>query len=247
VHDLQVHPREGDLVLATHGRSVYLTEAAPLRKLTPEVMGKTVFAFPIKDVPGDPGRGYGEHPWITWPRQAVVARIPYWAHAAGPVTVAIKDENGSVWREVTDTAQPGMNVVEYDLGVEAARADAAEAVAKAKAREREAREKALAEKTTRSAKSPSPAPSPSPAAAEEEEDAERPEKTASASGKPMLDPELERLLADPMRATRKRYLPPGTYTVEVRAGGATATSTLKVKPPKGDESEDEDESAPGIE
>jgi photosystem II stability/assembly factor-like uncharacterized protein len=44
VHDLQVQPREGDLVLATHGRSVYLTEAAPLRKLTPEVMGKAVFA-----------------------------------------------------------------------------------------------------------------------------------------------------------------------------------------------------------
>ena len=68
VHDLQVHPREGDLVLATHGRSVYLTEAAPLRKLSADVMGKAVFAFPIKTVAGDPSRGYGEHPWITWPR-----------------------------------------------------------------------------------------------------------------------------------------------------------------------------------
>ena len=63
----------------------------------------------------------------------------------------------------------------------------------------------------------------------------------------MLDPELERLLADPMRATRKRYLPPGTYTVEVRAGGATATTTLKVKPPKDADTDDEDESAPDIE
>ena len=54
VHDLQVHPREGDLVLATHGRSVYLAEAAPLRKLTADVMGKAVFAFPIKDVAGRP-------------------------------------------------------------------------------------------------------------------------------------------------------------------------------------------------
>jgi photosystem II stability/assembly factor-like uncharacterized protein len=242
VHDLAVHPREGDLVLATHGRSVYLTEAAPLRKLTPEVMGKAVFAFPIKDVQGDPARGYGEHPWITWPRQTVVTRVPYWARAAGPVTFAIRDENGSVWQQLTQAAQPGLNVLEYDLGVDAKLADAAEAAAKAKAREKEAREKALAEKT-KSAKSPTPAPSPSPAAEDEEEeeddDTERPEKTASASGKPMLDPELERVLADPMRATRKRYLPPGTYTVEVRAAGATATSTLKVKPPKDDESEDE--------
>jgi hypothetical protein len=244
VHDLQVQPREGDLVLATHGRSVYLTEAAPLRKLTPEVMGKAVFAFPIKDVPGDPGRGYGEHPWITWPRQAVVARVPYWAKAAGPVTIAIKDENGSVWQQLGDTAQPGMNVLEYDLGVDAAKADAAEAAAKAKAREKEAREKALAAKAPKP--SPSPSPSPTPAA-EEEEDAERPEKTASASGKPMLDPELERLLADPMRATRKRYLPPGAYTVEVRAGGATATTALTVKPPKDADGDDEDESGPDVE
>ena len=64
----------------------------------------------------------------------------------------------------------------------------------------------------------------------------------------MLDAELERLLADPMRATRKRYLPAGgTYTVEVRAGGATATSTLKIKPPKEGETDDEDEAAAEIE
>jgi len=170
--------------------------------------------------------------------------VPYWAKAAGEVTIAIKDENGSVWQQLADTAQPGMNVLEYDLGVDAARADAAEAAAKAKAREKEAREKALAAKAPKP--SPSPSPSPTPAA-DDEEDAERPEKTASASGKPMLDPELERLLADPMRATRKRYLPPGTYTVEVRAGGATATTTLKVKAPKDGDTDDEDESAPDIE
>ena len=57
----------------------------------------------------------------------------------------------------------------------------------------------------------------------------------------MLDPELERLLADPLRSTRKRYLPAGTYTVEVRAGGASATSTLKVKPPKESADADEDD------
>ena len=164
------------------------------------------------------------------------------------MTVAAR-ENGSVWRELSDTAQPGMNVLEYDLGVDARLADAAEAGARAKAREKEAREKALADKSAKSTKSPSPAPSPSPspAATEDEEDAERPEKTASSSGKPMLDPELERLLADPMRATRKRYLPAGSYTVEVRAGGATATSTLKVKPPKDADADNEDDEPAAIE
>ena len=153
VHDLQVQPREGDLVLATHGRSVYLTEAAPLRKLTPDVMARAVFAFPIKSAPGDPGRGYGEHPWITWPSETVITRIPYWLRAAGPVAVTIKDEGGSVWKEIGETGQPGLNVIDYDLGVDAKLADAAEAVARTKAREKEAREKKAAP-----AASPSPAP-----------------------------------------------------------------------------------------
>jgi hypothetical protein len=48
------------------------------------------------------------------------------------------------------------------------------------------------------------------------------------------------VLADPLRSTRKRYLPPGKYTVEVRAGGATATSTLRVKPPKEGDGDDEE-------
>jgi photosystem II stability/assembly factor-like uncharacterized protein len=233
VHDLQVQPREGDLVVATHGRSVYVAEAAPLRKLTPEVMGKAVFAFPIKPVPGDPSRGYGEHPWITWPREAVVARIPYWAKAAGPVSVTIKDEGGSTWKEITGRAQPGLNVVEYDLTVEPRLADAAEAAARTRAREKEAREKAAAARAP-GAKAASPAPTAVPDDDEEDAD-EKPESTASTSGKPMLDPELERVLSDPMRASRKRYLPPGRYTVEVRAGGAFSSAVLRVKAPKEDE------------
>jgi hypothetical protein len=131
-----------------------------------------------------------------------------------------------------------MNVVEYDLTVEPRLADAAEAAARTRAREKEAREKAAAARVP-GAKAPSPAPPPDPAEDEEDVD-EKPESTASTSGKPMLDPELERVLSDPMRASRKRYLPPGRYTVEVRAGGATSSAPLRVKEPKAGDDADED-------
>ena len=143
-----------------------------------------------------------------------------------------------MWKELADTAQPGVNEIEYDLTVDPKRADAAEAAAKAKAREKEAREKELEQKAAKGKPAATPSPSPSPAAEEEAE--EPPEKTASTSGKPMLDPELERLLADPFRSTRTRYLPAGKYTVEVRAGGASSTSTLTVKPPKDTGADEED-------
>ncbi|HKK75127.1 MAG TPA: hypothetical protein VJ953_08655 [Saprospiraceae bacterium] len=46
VHDLVIHPRDGDLVAGTHGRSIWiLDDIRPLRQITPEVMNKPVHVF----------------------------------------------------------------------------------------------------------------------------------------------------------------------------------------------------------
>jgi photosystem II stability/assembly factor-like uncharacterized protein len=46
VHDLVVHPREGDLVAATHGRSVWiLDDISPLQQLTDTVLASDLFLF----------------------------------------------------------------------------------------------------------------------------------------------------------------------------------------------------------
>ena len=50
------------------------------------------------------------------------------------------------------------------------------------------------------------------------------------------------LLADPLRATRKRYLPPGRYTVEITAGRQRRTARRsRVKPAKRQTRADDDE------
>jgi hypothetical protein len=232
VHDLLVHPREGDLVLATHGRSVFVADAAPLRKLTEAAMAQSLQALPVKSVEGDPRRGYGEHPYLTWHRDDPVARLAYWSKGGAPVRITIKDENGSVWRELDGTQARGLNVVEYDLAADPAKADAAEAVAREKARAREAREKAEE-------------PAASAASDDEEDDeedaADKPDEkqAAAAPAKPLTDPELRRILADPLRGARKRYLPPGKYTVEVASAGLVDKTSLTVKPPKEDKADEE--------
>ena len=54
VDDLQIHPRTADLVIATHGRSIdILDDTRALRELTPEVMAKPAYLFPIA-----PARGF---------------------------------------------------------------------------------------------------------------------------------------------------------------------------------------------
>ena len=257
VQDLVVEPRSGDLVVGTHGRSIFVAEAAPLRKLKDGTASEALRAFPVKPIKESPRRGYGENPWTPFFRVEPTVRIAYWTKAGAPVKLAIKDENGMLWKEMDGTSHSGMNVVEYDLSADAKLANAAEAKAreKALAKEKE-REKAKdtdkeigekdKEKDTLAAGA---APKPEkPAAAataakkpegdedeDEDDDAGKPEedRTAAAAGpsKP-LDPEVYDLLADPLRAARKRYLPPGKYTVEIRFGQSMEKTTLNVQAEK---------------
>ncbi|MEP6801305.1 MAG: glycosyl hydrolase [Acidobacteriota bacterium] len=221
VHDLVVQPREGDLVLATHGRSVYVADAAPLRRMKDGLPAEPLVAFPIKSLKLSAKKGYGDHPYFTWGREEPVVRIAWWSKAAQTVSISIQDENGNAWKELTAPPAAGFHVIAYDLTADAKLADAAEA---------RAREKSLA-----AAKSKDPAPPPPAAApAESEEDATdsaRPEDEKGATGpKKPLDPDLYRLLDDPLRATRRRYLPPGRYTVEMRSGNSSQKTSLRVLP-----------------
>ena len=50
VMDLAIHPRDHDLVIATHGRGLYiLDDLAPLRTLSADVLRKPVHLFPTPD------------------------------------------------------------------------------------------------------------------------------------------------------------------------------------------------------
>jgi hypothetical protein len=150
--------------------------------------------------------------------------IAFWSKDAGqPVRITIKDENGSVWQELTATSLSGYNAVDYDLGADRAKADAAEAVARTKALEKK---KASAAKEAGKDK---PADEPED---EEDEDDEEASKPAGSGAPSVLDDDLQAALADPLRGTRKRFLPPGRYTVEVTSGAETAKTRLTVKPPR---------------
>ena len=53
VDDLQIHPRTSDLVIATHGRSIYLLDdSRPFRELTPEIASKPAHLFSVRPANG---------------------------------------------------------------------------------------------------------------------------------------------------------------------------------------------------
>jgi photosystem II stability/assembly factor-like uncharacterized protein len=48
VYDMVIHPRDNDLVVATHGRGVFVTDISPLQEMNPEFLQKEAHLFEVK-------------------------------------------------------------------------------------------------------------------------------------------------------------------------------------------------------
>jgi hypothetical protein len=68
VFDLQIHPRDHELIAATHGRSIWIVDIAALEQLTPKIVAQGTYLFKPKTAYqwGEgpqlalPGNGYGQ-------------------------------------------------------------------------------------------------------------------------------------------------------------------------------------------
>jgi hypothetical protein len=108
VHDLTIHPRDGDLVAATHGRSMWiLDDITALQQLTDDVLASDVFMFRNKGATKWRGisrgatRGHflfmGRNPLTITQRPPAnsaselqnSAAITYWLKAATPVKIEV--------------------------------------------------------------------------------------------------------------------------------------------------------------
>jgi hypothetical protein len=48
VHDIKIHPRENDLILATHGRSLWIFDDASIQQMTSELLRQDAHLFPVR-------------------------------------------------------------------------------------------------------------------------------------------------------------------------------------------------------
>jgi hypothetical protein len=124
VDDVVVQPRERDLVIATHGRSLYiLDDIAFLEDLSTEVQEKAAHLFPPRPALGSfPLPGFAE-----WNANAVFrgenppegALMTYWLKefTGEPVKIAIADASGRPVANLTGPSTPGFSRVSWDLKV----------------------------------------------------------------------------------------------------------------------------------
>jgi photosystem II stability/assembly factor-like uncharacterized protein len=121
VDDMVQHPRESDLVIGTHGRSIYiLDDAGVLSQLSPEVVGSAVHLF---DTPEGRPRLYLDA-WGFWGDRMFTADNPpdgvpitYWLrdYDRSSVSVTISDVEGRTVRTLTGPNERGLNRVIWDM------------------------------------------------------------------------------------------------------------------------------------
>jgi photosystem II stability/assembly factor-like uncharacterized protein len=121
VDDIQIQPRDNALVLATHGRSIWvLDNLTPLEKVTEGALAEDVHLFEVEPAThfrlynrkGDTG-----YKWFAAANPPYGAVINYYLKdkPKDDVKITITDSAGKTVRELTGAKESGMNRIVWDL------------------------------------------------------------------------------------------------------------------------------------
>jgi photosystem II stability/assembly factor-like uncharacterized protein len=124
VHDVLVHPRENDLILGTHGRSIWIfDDATPLQQMTPQIMASDLHLFEVRPAVRYTSRftryGIGDKVF-TGPNPAYGALITYYLKEKLDEKVKPKiqilDASGKIVSEIENISkEKGLNRAAWDL------------------------------------------------------------------------------------------------------------------------------------
>jgi hypothetical protein len=126
VRDIVVHPQTSDLVLATHGRGIWIIDdISPWRLLTPELMAKEAAFSPmpaiVQYVNAYAGWNEGDNAFHG-PGRPEDAAITYYLrsrHIFGDLKIEIFDEHGELVDSVVSTKHRGVNRATWPMRMKA--------------------------------------------------------------------------------------------------------------------------------
>jgi len=121
VHDLQIHPREGDLIAGTHGRSIWIVNITALQQVNASVMASDAHLFEPA-----PAYHFGTRPtggeftaqaYFQTGSPPAGAQIRYWLADApdDDVEFTIQDSDGTEIQTLTGSKRAGLNTATWNL------------------------------------------------------------------------------------------------------------------------------------
>jgi photosystem II stability/assembly factor-like uncharacterized protein len=125
VRDLVVHPRESDLVIATHGRGIWIIDnISSLRALTPETMNQDAVLFEGRDVQyieSNGGWPEGDATFFGSSRSsnAFITYFQRSRHIFGDMKIEIFDQDGKLLDTIAGSKHRGLNRALWSMRVKA--------------------------------------------------------------------------------------------------------------------------------
>lgn len=115
VHDIVIQEQSNDLLIGTHGRSIYLTNVEPLQKMSDNLMNRSVTLFDIKKIKHSPRWGNSRSKWMQ-PSEPKMA-IKFFSKTKAKHKIEIKSKKNSTLNTIEVNADKGFNYIDYDLTI----------------------------------------------------------------------------------------------------------------------------------
>jgi hypothetical protein len=122
VRDLAIHPRDHDLVIATHGRGIWIIDdITPLRALTPETLAKGAAFFQAKPIVqvisagGGWANGDAEFTGPNPPGDAIITYFLQKRHIFGDMKLEVRDSSGKLLTTLPTSKRRGLSRVAWSM------------------------------------------------------------------------------------------------------------------------------------
>jgi photosystem II stability/assembly factor-like uncharacterized protein len=132
VRDLVIHPRDHDLIVATHGRGIWIIDdITPLRKLTPDTLAKEAEFLQgkpvVQRIPASGGWVNGDAVFVgdNPPDQAVITFYQKKRHIFGDMKLEVFDAQGNLVTTIPSSKRRGLNRVLWSMRMKAPRVPSA--------------------------------------------------------------------------------------------------------------------------
>jgi hypothetical protein len=126
VRDIAVHPRESDLILATHGRGIWIVDdISPLRALTPDLMQKDAViiagkpAIQYMNTNGGWPEGDEAFSGTSRPTDAFITYYQKSRHIFGDLKIEIFDQDGKLLDTIAGSKHRGLNRATWSMQLKA--------------------------------------------------------------------------------------------------------------------------------
>ena len=119
VHEIAIHPTAGEIVAATHGRSLWILDVSALRQISAESIAADAYLYspqPAIKWQSEPQRGSSGTREFTGELPPDGASIYYsLARDAGSVSIRVTDIEGKTIRELEGDPAAGLHCIQWDL------------------------------------------------------------------------------------------------------------------------------------